>query len=311
MAWYPGAIHKELDKRYSGFRPLNVVNRVNLHIAVSEAPSIYGYFNQPNRPSSHIYVRKDGVIEQYVDTAFRAEADLDGNDATISVETQGGLYDSAGEPWTPEQIEAMAQFFAWVHKTHGVILRLADDSKIGASSKGLSWHRLGIDGNFPATPNPLAGRLQRGGGMHYSNSRGKTCPGDTKILQVPQVLARAIEIVDGGITPPPPPNPVPVPPPPIHPKEFTMEVTLPVIDLRNAHKVPVKGADSGRLQGLLLAAGYGPDGLVGKDGRPDDVAGAKTKTIFGQFQAANLATGANGKPDYVCGPKSWSVLLGE
>src|SRR5690606_11798067 len=75
----------------------------------------------------------------------------------------------------------------------------ADSIPSGTSSHGLSWHRLGIDGNFPS--GLLAGR--KPGGMKYSNSRGKVCPGDAKIRQVADVFARAQEIL-GGAAPKPP-----------------------------------------------------------------------------------------------------------
>jgi len=39
------------------------------------------------------------------------------------------------------------------------------------------------------------------------------------------------------------------------------------------------------VQGGLLAHGYGPDGLVGSDGRPDGKAGSKTKAALSQFRA--------------------------
>src|SRR5690606_10664941 len=59
----------------------------------------------------------------------------------------------------------------------------------------------GIDGNFPSS-GILAGRLQRGGGMHYSQSRGKECPGSDRIKQVPQIFARAEAILGGATTTP-------------------------------------------------------------------------------------------------------------
>lgn len=74
----------------------------------------------------------------------------------------------------------------------------------------------------------------------------------------------------------------------------------------------VQGPDVKRLQGLLLAAGYGPDGLIGRNGRPDGVAGPDTRRILGKFQA-NHSTGAGGDtatPDYVAGKHTWSALLG-
>ena len=38
------------------------------------------------------------------------------------------------------------------------------------------------------------------------------------------------------------------------------------------------------VQGLLLAAGYGPEGLVGSNGRPDGIAGSKTLAALQNFQ---------------------------
>lgn len=205
MFWFPGAIRKEIGKHNT--RTTSIRNRVDEHVAVSEAPSLYGYFSGAG-VCSHFYVRKDGTIEQYISTAFYSAADYQGNDATISVETQGGVYDAQNEPWTLEQVAALAAIAAFVHAQYPQIpLVLAVDSRIGASSKGISWHRLGIDGNFPALPSILAGRLQRGGGMHYSKSFGKTCPGNAKIEQIPQIVALALRT---GTPPVPTPTPVPV-----------------------------------------------------------------------------------------------------
>lgn len=186
MARYPGAIWRPITAP-KGRKRLTLYNRMNLHVAVSEAASLHGFFNRTGRVDSHFYVRKDGTVEQYVDTSMRAFADLQGNDATISVETQGGVKNPNGEPWTAAQIKALASLFAWAAKTHGIPMRLATSSKPGAPSRGLSWHRLGIDGNFPKT-GILRGRNQRGGGMKYSNAFGKICPGDAKIRQIPAVL---------------------------------------------------------------------------------------------------------------------------
>jgi len=195
VARYPGAIWKPIDEQYTSGLRMVAFNRVNLHVAVSEASSLWSFFNAPGRASSHFYVRRDGTVEQYRDTAYRAEADLDGNDATISVETQGGLKNADTEPWTAAQVETLACIYAWAVTTHRVPEHLATDAKVGPSSHGLSWHRLGIDGNFPTLPSPLAGRTQRGGGMHYSTARGKRCPGDAKIRQIPDIYARALAML--------------------------------------------------------------------------------------------------------------------
>lgn len=182
MARYPGAVWKPITAS-KGRQRLTVWNRVNLHSTASSAASQFGYFNQSGIPDSHFHVAYDGTVEQYVDTAWRAFADLEGNDATISIETAGVARDG-NEPWTPAQVKAIIKLVAWIMKTHNIPVRLATDSKTGASSRGLSWHRLGVDGNFPQLPSIQAGRVQRGGGMHYSSSKGKICPGYKRIDQI-------------------------------------------------------------------------------------------------------------------------------
>src|SRR5699024_11088922 len=99
MAWYPTAIRKKITAKNRD--RMTWYRRVNLHVAVSEASSLFGYFNQKGIADSHFYVRKDGTIEQMVDTAYQAYADLQDNDATISIETQGGLHNTQTEKWTP------------------------------------------------------------------------------------------------------------------------------------------------------------------------------------------------------------------
>lgn len=199
MARYPAALWKPIEMRFLSGDRMAVYNRVNLHVAVSEGASLHNYFNAPGRASSHFYIRKDGTVEQYVDTAYQGEADLDGNDATISVETQGGVRNAQGEPWTDAQVSAIVQLLVWAHRTHGIPLTQARSSKPGAESKGVSWHRLGCDGNFPAL-GILAGRRQLGGGMRYSKSAGKICPGDAKIMQIPSIIALAGALA-GGVVP--------------------------------------------------------------------------------------------------------------
>lgn len=207
MARYPGAEWRPIDSQYLPNRRMSEYNRVNLHVAVSEAASLWPVFNKPKAASSHFYVRRNGTTEQYIDTAYQAEADVEGNDATISIETQGGVNSADTEQWTAAQVETLAQIYAWAVKTHGIKLQIASSSQRNSTSHGLSWHRLGIDGNFPALPDPGAGRNQRGGGMYWSTSRGKLCPGRGKILQVPEILARARAILN--YTPAPAPAPVP------------------------------------------------------------------------------------------------------
>ena len=178
MAWYPSAIRREIPRFRTAMSPV----RVNLHTAVSNAPSLYSYFAEPGRVCSHFYVRQDGTVEQYVDTAYRAAADLEGNPDTISIETWdgwGASWTSGPVPaWTPAQVDSLARLVGWALDTHGIPARLATSSVPGPTSHGVSWHRLGID------------PWRKVGGLYYSRSTGKVCPGDARIGQIPAILAR-------------------------------------------------------------------------------------------------------------------------
>lgn len=229
MAWMPGAIHKPIARHNK--RARNTVNRVNLHVAVSEAASLYGFFSGATA-CSHFYVRKDGTIEQYIDTAFYSAADMEGNDATISVETQGGVTNANGEPWTGPQVDALIRIWQWARDTHQLFNKVATSSRKNDESKGLSYHRLGID------------PWRASGGMRYSSSRGKICPGEAKIAQIHALFAAA----SGGAAPAGgAPHPVPVPPPAPTPTDPSAKGWL--------HKGDV-GDSVRELQRLLTAAGF-------------------------------------------------------
>ena len=207
MAIYPSAVVKLVPRT---FRRATERNRINLHTAVTNSPSLYDMFSKPSAACSHFYVREDGTVEQYIDTDRYSAADLDGNDATISIETWDGYGrvpwpGGQPPPWTSAQVTAIVALCRWICSTHDIPVRLADDSKIGPSSHGISWHRLGIDGAFPKLPDIRAGRLQRGGGMHYSTSAGKACPGDARIAQIPDIVA-AVSRSDTDPSPTPTPT---------------------------------------------------------------------------------------------------------
>lgn len=178
MAWFPGAIRKPVTRFNAGGDKCVAMDRhrgVCLHIAVSEGASLFNYFNQPGNPCSHFYVRKSGAVEQYVDTQYRAPAQLEGNPSMIGVETQGGV--TAGEKWTVEQLESIAQIEAWCNRIHNIPLIPMPSSRSGAT--GIGYHRLGI--------NPW--RVD--GGEVWSTANGKTCPEDQRIGQIPTTITRA------------------------------------------------------------------------------------------------------------------------
>ncbi len=208
MLTYPGAAYKPLgpqtEPRMTGH------DIVCLHTMVGYLSSTDAYFRTANGAGyqgteSHFGVGGrwgkdgtlglDGTVWQWQDLAHQADANLDGNPTTISVETA----DNAArpiQPWTPLQCEAIAQLLAWLcsREAHaecpsswtchreGIPLAVIPDTKPGR--RGIGYHRQGCD---PWRVN---------GGVKWSGSSGKDCPTEARIAQVPTVIARAIEITN-------------------------------------------------------------------------------------------------------------------
>ena len=175
MAIMPGAKYRPIP--IASTRAMRRKGRgIVLHVAVSEAPSLFGFFSTAS-VDSHFYVAKDGTIEQYVDTDRVAYANAAGNSTLISVETQGGMTNADGEPWTPQQVASLVRLVRWASETDGFPLQTMPDSR--ATSKGVGWHKLGV------APWIVSG------GEKWSSSYGKICPGAAKIAQVPGIVAAA------------------------------------------------------------------------------------------------------------------------
>jgi len=190
----PGALWRPIPRNYTN-RKRKSTRALVLHIAVSEAASLRGWFTNPDaRASSHLYVRRDGTIEQYVDLDKISWANGDGNSTTITVETQG----MGSGSWTKAQLVALAKIAAFVNERYGVPLVAMKDSK--PSSRGIGFHRLGV--------NPW----RVSGGESWSKAYGKICPGPDRIAQVPEVVSRARVEADPA-TPAKPPASKPAPKP--------------------------------------------------------------------------------------------------
>lgn len=141
--------------------------------------------------AAHFSTRADGHIFQSRDTAYRSAANLNGNYRVLAVETEDhgpayGAWSGSNVPaWTAQQIEAHAQIAAWANKVHGIPLAPCPDSR--PTSRGIAFHRQGIPGNYSNGLVP--------GGELWSSSAGKVCPGDRRIAQMPQIIARARQLV--------------------------------------------------------------------------------------------------------------------
>jgi hypothetical protein len=283
MARCEFATWRPIDPAFLPKSTMAAYNRINLHVTAGKG-SPFGTFNKTGAASSHFHIFKTGAIEQFVDTAMRAEADLDGNDATISIETEGAApgVDANAEPWTPEQVASIVRLCQWIISTHGIKAQLAHDSKIGESSKGISWHRLGIDGNFDAAH---PGRRQLGGGMHYSTSSGKACPGNAKIDQIPGIVA---QLQGAAIPASNPVSAVPAPAPAPAPVKPGRDVGQSVAT-QNAVRVSADGFwgdDTDQSVNILRAAinGQFPAGVKAAQ----RVVGARQDGIWGRDSKAAL-----------------------
>lgn len=123
MAIYRKAIQKPIKPGPSDPRLDVVVGTVG-HVAVSEASSLYNWFNGPSGGvESHFYIRYDGTVEQYRDTAYEADAQGLGNSWVIGNQRFGYVsYETEGMGsgrWTTAQLDSIKALITWVNQTHG------------------------------------------------------------------------------------------------------------------------------------------------------------------------------------------------
>ena len=183
-----------------GSRRMSHYDIVCIHTIVGKAPA----------HAAHFSTAADGTIFQSRDTIFQSAANLLGNPRIIAIENEDmgpafgtwNKHDGHAVPdFTDEQVESIAQICAWAAETHGIPLVACPDSL--PASRGIAYHRQGIDGAFG--PFKFPGRVP--GGEVWTKATGKVCPGDRRISSVlTRIIPRAKQIASGGGTP----DPVPV-----------------------------------------------------------------------------------------------------
>ena len=165
---------------------------VCIHTIVGKAPA----------HKAHFSTAADGEIFQSRDTDLQSGANVDGNPRVIAVENEDvgpafGVWDTddghAVPDFTDAQVESIARICAWAAATHGIPLVPCPDSRSG--SRGIAYHRQGIDGNFG--PFDFPGRVS--GGETWTLSFGKVCPGDRRIHTIlDRIIPRAVAIAANG-----------------------------------------------------------------------------------------------------------------
>ena len=135
-----------------------------LHVQEGDG-SLYNWFNNPStKASSHLWLAKDGTMEQYVDTDIQAWAQAAGNPNYLSVETEGFV----SEPLTELQLLAMSRLVQWCRAVYDIPMR----GPVPHGDKGLTPHC-----NPDGTPDPAWGN--------------HPCPGTIRLEQMGQIIAIA------------------------------------------------------------------------------------------------------------------------
>lgn len=184
-----------------------------LHTMVGYLISTDGYFRISNGPGyrgteSHFGIGGpwgpdlggglDGATWQWQDLAFGADANLDGKQRVISIETADNAPARPEDiaAWSPAQLDEIVDLVAWLctraahakcptswecHRS-GIPPVLIPDTK--PYRRGIGWHAQGVPG---------VGLVP--GGVQWSNSPGKSCPTRRRIEQlhlivVPRVRAK-------------------------------------------------------------------------------------------------------------------------
>ena len=187
MAWYPKAARRELPQNRTA-RSISP-RSIALHTAVSNGSTLYAFFSgRSGGVESHFYVTETGTVEQYMDTAKRADCQLDGNAYAVSIETwdgAGDVWDARNvnriPPWNAKQVEALVELMAWICRTHNI-----------PATKCPRWDGRGIGYHAQFT----------GGAKRWNEHHA--CPGPTRIRQVPTLIAQTKAALDGAATKPAP-----------------------------------------------------------------------------------------------------------
>ena len=148
----------------------------------------------PGGTASHFGTGPDGDIVQWIDTAYWAWANYSDSGRIVSVENADygtgfpawNTNDASAVPaFTAAQVESNAEIVKWVAEVHDIPPVLIPDS--GLSRRGVGYHRLGVPG------------YMKPGTQQWSRYPGKSCPGPKRIAQMPQIVARAKELLGGDV----------------------------------------------------------------------------------------------------------------
>jgi len=186
MAWYPGAKRLELQPE-SDDQPRILANQFILHSIAApwDENRIGAYWDEPNiRVESHLGLYFDGSLGQYIGTETRADANAQANrrsDGTGAVSMETASNTKHTDEWTAAQIKVIIEVGVWLHRTHGIPLRICRSW----TDPGYGYHALFAEWS----------------------TNGTACPGAARIRQFREVVFPGIVRAAQGSTEPSPPTP--------------------------------------------------------------------------------------------------------
>lgn len=142
--------------------------------------NLHGYFERHTNLESHTWLRWDRH-EQLMSFARKADANYKANRfrgrdgvyrGAISTETEDDG-SPVENPWNQYQLDELIRFGVWLHYTFGIPAVLCP----GPWEPGMGWHAMW------------------GAPSAWTNVRGKTCPGSTRIHQFKTIVLPAIQFV--------------------------------------------------------------------------------------------------------------------
>lgn len=151
MAWYPEAIKLELQPESDDQPAIRPTQLIMHSIAAPwDEQRLFAFWKTTNL-ESHFGLDYDGSLGQFVGTETRADANARANlrpDGTGAVSVETASNTDSSDSWTAGQIEGLLRLGVWMHRRHGVPLRICrthDDDGFGYHSMFPEWSTSGTD----------------------------------------------------------------------------------------------------------------------------------------------------------------------
>ncbi len=156
MAWMPGIKKMELEPESTNQVAINPTQFIMHSIAAPwSRERMYEYWDDSTNLESHFGVSYDGGIAQFIGTQTRADANASANNRAVSVETASNLQHT--DPWTEAQIKSLIEIGVWLHKQHGIPLRICRSW----TDPGYGYHGLFKEWSISGTACPGDARIKQ------------------------------------------------------------------------------------------------------------------------------------------------------